>query len=119
MDFQPINTLGSQSDPFTERERYAHRHDIIERIIWIAGSTLICLLAIRFTFALLAANPTNSFASFVNNFTAPFVAPFYNLFNYDHLTFGASSFEGYTLIAMALYGLLTAGLAKLVSITRY
>jgi YggT family protein len=119
MDFQPTNNFNNQGDMFSHRERYAHKHDVIERVIWIAGSALINLLAFRFLFALLAANPTNGFASFINNFTTPFVAPFYNLFNYDHPSFGASSFEGYTLIAMAIYGLIVAGLARLVSITRY
>ena len=37
----------------------------------------------------------------------------------DHASLGAVSFQGYTLVAMAGYSLLTAGIAKLVSITRY
>lgn len=113
------NNITSQNDEFTYRERHAHRHDVIERIILVAGTFIISMLAIRFVFALLGANPNNGLDIFVNNFTSPFVAPFYNLFSYDHPTVGVSSFEGYTLVAMGIYGLIVAGLTKLISITRY
>jgi len=73
----------------------------------------------RFAFALLDANATNGIVSFVNGFTEPFVTPFYGLFNYDHASIGAVSFQGYTLVAMLGYGILTAILARLVTVTRY
>jgi len=118
MDFQPSNNAGPD-DFFTYRERHAHRHDVLERVIEIGGSFITSMLALRFILALLGANATNGFATFVNSVTAPFVAPFYNLFSYDHPSVGVSTFEGYCLVAMVVYGLLTGGLAKLVSITRY
>ena len=118
MDFQTQNN-SSQNDAFSHRERYAHRHDVMQRVIEGAGSLLTSLLAIRFVFSLLGANPTNGFASFIYNFTAPFTAPFSNLFSYDHPSLGIATFEGYTLVAIAVYGLATLSLAKLVAITRY
>lgn len=117
MDLQTQNN--NQNDMFSYRERYAHRHDVAERLIEGAGGILNSLLAIRFVFSLLGANPDNGFASFIYNFTAPFIAPFYNLFSYDHPSLGVSTFEGYTLVAIAVYGLATIGLARLVSVTRY
>jgi hypothetical protein len=119
MDFEPLHSLSSRTDTFSHRERHAHRHDVVERIIWIAGNSLVVMLALRFAFALLGANPLNGFASFISSFTAPFTAPFYSLFSYDHPSLGTSNFEGYTLVAIAIYGLLTAALTRLVSITRY
>lgn len=83
------------------------------------GSGLTTLLALRFILALLGANASNTFASFVNGFTAPFVTPFYGLFNYDHAAVGFVSFQGYTLVAILAYSLLTAALARLATITRY
>ncbi len=119
MDFQSSNNLNNQNESFTYREKHAHRHDIIERIILAGGSFIIAMLGLRFVFALLGANSTNGLASFVYNFTTPLTAPFYNLFSYDHPTLGVSTFEGYTLVAIGIYGLIIAGLARLVSITRY
>jgi hypothetical protein len=108
-----------QDDRFSHRERYGHRHDVLERIVLIATNGLVAALGFRFIFALLDANPANGFASFIYGLTAPFVTPFYSLFSYDHPSVGAVRFEGYTLIAMAVYGLLGAGLVRLVSVTRY
>jgi len=119
MDFQPSHNFSGQNDTFSYRERHTHRHDIIERILWVASSFLLAMLAFRFAFALLGANPTNGFASFVYSFTAPFTAPFYNLFSYDHPSLGISTFEGYTLVAMAVYGLATSALIRIASITRH
>jgi uncharacterized protein YggT (Ycf19 family) len=119
MELQPINNSGLQSDGYTHREKHEHKHDVIERFVWAIGSFLIAALAFRFVFALLGANPANGFASFINSFTAPLVSPFYDLFSYDHPSLGVSVFEGYTLVTIAIYGLATAGIARLLSITRY
>jgi len=119
MDYQYSNKPNVQNDTFSYREQYAHRHDVVERIILAVGGFLIAILALRFVFALLGANPANSFAGFVYNFTSPLTAPFYNLFSYDHPSLGVSTFEGYTLVTMVVYGLVTAALARIVSITRY
>lgn len=87
------------------------------RLIETASAFLIALLGIRFVLALLGANAANGFASFVYGFTQPFVAPFYNLFSYDHPSvLGVATFEGYTLVSMVVYSLLTAGLVRLVGI---
>jgi hypothetical protein len=119
MNPQPSYNFGDRDDGFTYREKHGHRHDVIERVIWTASGFLLATLAFRFIFSLLGANPGNGFASFIYSFTAPFVSPFYDLLSYDHPTLGISTFEGYTLIAMAVYGLGAAGLARLVTITRY
>lgn len=114
-----LQSSSSADDRFTYRERHAHRHDVVERLIVSAGGFLTGMLGLRFAFALLGANPANGFASFVYGFTAPFVGPFYNLFRYDHPTVGVSNFQGYTLVAIAVFGLATSALTKAVSITRY
>jgi hypothetical protein len=120
MDLRSLpSNYGAHQDTFSPRERHTHRHDVLERIVWTIGTTLIALLAFRFIFALLGANPANGFASFVYGFTAPLVAPFYSLYSYDHPSLGVSVFEGCTLITICVYGLVTAGVTRLVSITRY
>jgi hypothetical protein len=119
MDFQPSSNGFDPGETFSYRERHAHRHDTTERIVLAAGSFISTLLTLRFVFALFGANPLNGLAHFVYSFTAPFVAPFYNLFSYDHPSLGAATFQGYTLVAIALYSLITAGLVRLIAITRY
>ena len=106
-------------DAYFQRERFNHVHDSAGRAVALMGSTLTTLLGLRFAFALLDANTANGIVSFVNSFTTPFVTPFYGLFNYDHASIGTVSFQGYTLVAIIAYGLLTTGIARLVSITRY
>jgi YggT family protein len=109
----------SPEDAYFQRERFNHAHDSVERVVALLGSTLTTLLVLRFVFALLDANQANGIVSFTNSFTQPFVAPFYNLFTYGHASIGSVSFEGYTLVAILAYGLLSVGLTKLVTVTRY
>lgn len=114
-----LQNFNPQGDSFTMREKHAHWHDMAQRIIGLTSSVLVSLLGFRFVFALLGANPVNSFANFVYSVTGPFTAPFYSLFSYDHPSLGSISFEGYTLIAMAAYALLSYALIRAIAITRY
>lgn len=82
------------------------------RIIWFITGVILTLLAFRFVLALLAANPSNGFANFIYTTSHPFVAPFFTLFNYN-LQYGVSRFEIYTLVAMAVYAIIGALLARL------
>ena len=109
----------SPDDAYFQRERFNHTHDAVERSVLLVGGLLTTLLGLRFILALLGANSTNGFAAFVIHCTEPFVMPFYGLFSYDHAQMGAVSFQGYTLVAMFVCSLLTAGIAKLATITRY
>jgi len=109
----------SPEDAYFQRERFNHAHDAIQRGIQLVGSVLTTCLSIRFVFALLDANTANGLVSFINGITTPFVMPFYGLFNYDHAAVGGINFEGYTLVAIFAYGLLTTGLSRLASVTRY
>ena len=89
--------------------------DLAARIVWYIAGILLAFLALRFILALLGANPSNGFANFIYSVTHPFVAPFFSLFGYN-LHYGVSSFESFTLVAMAVYGLVAFAIAKLVTI---
>ena len=95
-----------------------HRQDVYERSIYFIGGLLISLLAVRFFFALLGANPNNGIAAWIYGVTAPLVAPFFNLFNYN-FTVGIVRFESYTLAAIMFYGLICYGFAHLATINRH
>lgn len=92
--------------------------NIVSRIIWTLAGILLLLLAFRFVLALLGANTTNGFAQFIYNTSHPFVAPFFNLFNYSNIQYGVSRFEVYTLIAMAVYAAIAWVLSALANIGR-
>lgn len=93
------------------------RSNIVARIIWFIAGVLLVLLAFRFVFALLGANPQNGFANFIYTVSHPFVAPFFSLFGYGY-RYGVSRFEIYTLVAMAVYAIIAWGLARLVTLAQ-
>lgn len=90
---------------------------IAARVIWYIAGVLLAVLALRFIFALLGANPSNAFANFIYNLSQPFVSPFFSLFGYS-IHYGVARFETFTLVAMIIYALIAFGLARLVTITR-
>jgi hypothetical protein len=89
---------------------------VLARVIWFIAGVLLVLLAFRFIFALLGANPNNGLARFVFDTSHPFVMPFFNLFSYNEIRTGASRFEIFTLVAMAVYAVIAWGLAYLATI---
>jgi hypothetical protein len=109
-----VHTTREVQDPIAERE---HSKNVASRIIHYLTSALLALLALRFVFALLGANPENGLANFIYSVTLPLVSPFFNLFGYN-FTAGASRFESYTLVAMVIYAIIGYGLARLVTLTR-
>jgi YggT family protein len=105
----------ANTTPAVETSRKEHRINVAERLIYLIGGILLGLLGIRFLLRLLAANPANGFADFIYTVTHPFVAPFFGLFNYNE-QFGASRFEFETLIAMVVYALVIAVIARLAAL---
>ena len=61
-------------------------------------------MGLRFVLKLIAANPDSGFTVFIYGITGVFIAPFNAIMGTP--TFGGSSFEVTTLIAMAVYALL-------------
>lgn len=85
-------------------------------IYWLVG-ILEAVLAFRVVLSLLGANQGNPFAQLIYGVSAPFVAPFFGLFGYQ-FQYGIARFEIETVIAMAVYGLIGWGVAKLIRIGR-
>ena len=94
-----------------------HPMTMVGRIVSFITSAILAVLAIRFVFVLLGANPANGIANFVYNVSEPLVAPFFNLFNYEFVN-GTARFEGFTLVAMLIYALIGYGIARLLTIGR-
>lgn len=88
---------------------------IAARIVSLVGGIIMSVLALRFVLSLLSANRANPFASFIYNFSHPFVSPFFGLFNYQE-QIGIIRFEFESLIAILFWGLLTWVIVRLLTI---
>jgi hypothetical protein len=97
----------------------AHQQFIVARLVWFLAGILLTLLAFRFVFAALGANPGNAFVNFIYTTSHPFVTPFFGLFSYDPLRYGISRLEVFTLVAMVVYALVAYGLARLLTLNRH
>lgn len=104
-------------DIVDDRATGVHPMTMLARVVAFITSVILAILAIRFLFVLLGANPANGIANFVYDVSHPFVAPFFNLFNYSFVN-GTARFEGYTLVAMLVYALVGYGIARLLTIGR-
>jgi hypothetical protein len=88
---QPSVQYGSSPITFQDLAQFL-------RVAWFLLGLIEALIALRFSLALLGANPDNEFAAMVYAVTMPFVAPFRTLFPTPVV--GSSIFEGYALVAM-------------------
>ena len=87
-----------------------------KRTIYYILSVIEVLLAFRFIFKLLGANPQNGFVSFLYSMAGIFTAPFSGIFN-SFISSGLAAksvFEPATLIGMVVYGVLASGLVGLI-----
>lgn len=98
----------------TERE---DSMGLAARIINLVGGVIVGLLALRFLLSLFGANRGNVIADFIYTTSAPFLAPFFGLFNYDP-QFGVVRFEFETLIAIVFYAIAMALLIRIVTLGR-
>jgi len=102
------------------QETYTPRVNSLYRgtqVIWTVVTLLEALLAFRLVLRLLAANPAAGFTDIIYTITSPFVAPFVAVFSPTYITNG-SVFEWTTLLAMFVYFLIGAGLARLLAMGR-
>jgi YggT family protein len=113
-----VSTTREVVEDDTDYVEKAHTANVAERIVWLIAGVIITLLGLRFVFALLGANPNNALAQFVYTVSHPFVAPFFNLFNYNYIDNGVGRVEIFTLVAILVYALLAGLIARLVSINR-
>lgn len=95
-----------------EREVVGSTSYGVANIISLIGGIIVALLGIRFLLMLFGANNTSGFVNFIYSITQPLAAPFFGIFNYQE-QFGVARFEFETLIAMAVYGLITWALVRL------
>jgi hypothetical protein len=91
-----------------------HRLKLVKvaQLIWLFFGIVEVLIGLRVFLKLIAANPDNGLASFVYNFSALFLAPFFGLTGSPSA--GGMTLEIPSLIAMLLYGLVGWGIVRVV-----
>ena len=89
---------------------------VARRIIYYIAGFIIALLALRIVLLLLDANQGAPFVDFVYGLSSIFAAPFFGIFSYQP-TYGQSTFEISSVVAIIVYALIAAGLAKLFTLT--
>jgi len=87
------------------------------QIVWYILGIIEVLLAFRFVFKLLGANPAAGFSSFIYGVTYIFATPFLTVFRSSRIVDG-SLFEWTTLLAMFVYWVIAIGIIKLFSMGR-
>jgi hypothetical protein len=89
---------------------------VARRVIYYIAGFIIALLALRLVLLLLAANQGAPFVDFVYTLSTVFAWPFYGIFSYQP-SYGQSTFEISTIVAIIVYALLAIGLSKLFTLT--
>ncbi|MDB5165511.1 MAG: hypothetical protein JWM00_401 [Candidatus Saccharibacteria bacterium] len=110
-----VETNATATAPEVEHDRQVSK---VTQIIWYIAGVLIALLLVRAVLAMLGANLDNSFASFIYALTDPLVAPFRGLLQVGEFQAGVSRLEVETLLAAAVYALVTWGITKAVDLAR-
>ncbi|MDB5182979.1 MAG: Membrane protein involved in colicin uptake [Candidatus Saccharibacteria bacterium] len=87
---------------------------LAQRIVYYIGGAIMVILAARFVLLLLGASQASSFVNFVYSLSGVFVAPFNGIFTRP--TYGTSTFDSATIVAIIVYGILTVAIAKLLTI---
>lgn len=87
------------------------------QLIWLGLGILEVLLALRVALKLIAANPSNLFASLLYSFTDLFLFPFAGLTQTPSA--GGMVLEVHTLIAMVVYALAAWALERIVWVLFY
>ena len=94
------------------------RNFTLKRIIYYILGVLEALLAMRFVFKLLGANPGSNFVSYIYTISESLLVPFNAIFR-SSVTTGIETkavLEPSTIIAMIVYALIAWGFVKLITI---
>lgn len=92
----------------TQRLHGMPQQGFIGSIISLLAGFILGVLAFRFIFRLLGANPDNGIVAWVYNVSAPFVQPFFGMFNTGPVDTTVGAFEIATLVALIVYGVVAA-----------
>lgn len=82
-------------------------YGLIGGIVSLFFSIILGIVALRFLFRLLGANPANGIVSWIYDASQPLVSPFFGIFNRD-INVLTGRFELETLLALVVYGIIAS-----------
>lgn len=86
---------------------------VLANVIWFIFGVIEILIAIRFVFLLLGANPATAFVSMIYGVSGIFMAPFAAIFRTQQVATG-TLFEWSALVAIAIYALAAWGIVAMI-----
>jgi hypothetical protein len=118
-----VDETGAAVQQETKRiqtEAAADPNTTSQNVVWFLLGIVEVLLALRFAFKVLGANPTNSLVNLVYSVTGLLTAPFDNIFGVAQNTDGATKFvfEPSIVVAAVVYALAAWGIVKLITINK-
>lgn len=99
-------------------ETTAGTKTVVANVIWYVYGLISIVLGLRFALRLFGANSANPFVSLIYAISGLLYAPFRTIFGTAAIDAGSTTvvFEPSVLIAIALYGLIAYGIAKLLTL---
>lgn len=95
---------------------YSSPRNIAKHLVWYILTLLEVVLAFRFVFKLVGANPAAAFTDFIYSITQPFVAPFLNVITPARVE--GSFVEWASMLAMVVYWIVAWAIVRLITIDR-
>lgn len=90
---------------------------VLGRIVYYIAGVIITLLVLRVILLLLGANQGSPFVDFIYSLSGAFAWPFFGIFSYQP-SYGQSTFELSSLVAIIIYSLLAVGIVKLLTLAK-
>lgn len=117
---ETITTSENNEESAAEQpiKRQATSYQTAGYLIYFVFGVLDVLLAFRFVFKLLGANPSTGFVDFIYSLSSIFVAPFAGIFNtsFANGDVTTSVFEPATLVTFIVYAILAWGIVALINV---
>ena len=82
-------------------------YGLISGLVSLFFGIILAVVAFRFVFRLLGANPDNAIVSWVYAASQPLVSPFFGIFNLD-MNLVTGRFEVATLVALVVYAVIAS-----------
>lgn len=82
-------------------------YGLIGSLLSLFFGIIIAIVAFRFVFRLIGANPANEIVSWVYNASQPLVAPFFGILGHD-INVAVGRFELDTLVALIVYSVIAS-----------
>ena len=116
---QQVTTTRQTTQPDPQAPKTFQKKKAVFRTyhtIWFIVGIIETLLAFRFIFELLAANPASGFTQLIYALSYPFAEPFRSIFNITVVS--TSVFDWSLLIAAAVYLIIGYGLVQILRIVK-